>query len=89
MATIPLHIPDDLADQLDQVRDRLPELVTLSLYQPALPAHTYRSVLTCLVSNPTPQDSASFDPTAEMPTRLHTLLERDRAGDVTAHERAE
>jgi hypothetical protein len=89
MATITLDIPDDLADQLDQVRDRLPELVALSLYQPALPAHVYRYILTFLASNPTPYDIASFGPTAEMQARLHTLLERDHAGDLTAPERAE
>ncbi len=36
--------PMRLADQLALVRDRLPELLALSLQQPALPAHIYQYV---------------------------------------------
>ncbi len=31
MATITIDIPDELSDQLAQVRDRIPELLALSL----------------------------------------------------------
>lgn len=55
MATITLDISDELADQLAGMRDRLPELLALSLHQPALPAALYRHVLDFLASNPTPE----------------------------------
>ena len=39
MPTITLDISDEIAAQLDASRERLPELLTLSLQQPAVPAH--------------------------------------------------
>src|SRR5919202_1165758 len=36
MRTITLEMPDELADQLAAIQDRLPELLALSLRQPAL-----------------------------------------------------
>jgi hypothetical protein len=45
MAQITLNVPDDLSNQLLQLGDRLPELLALSLQQPALPAQLYRQIL--------------------------------------------
>jgi hypothetical protein len=89
MPTITLEVPDELAEQLAQVRDRLPELLALSIRQPALPAHIYRSILDFLAGNPTPEQIATFGPTPEMQDRLHTLLARSRADILTPSERAE
>ena len=89
MRTITLTIPDDLADQLAQIRDRLPEILALSLRQPAMPAHLYREILAFLADNPTPARIAAFGPTLEMRQRLETLLDRARAGTLTAAEEAE
>jgi hypothetical protein len=89
MPTITLEVPDDLADQLAHVRDRLPELLALSLLQPALPAHIYRYILDFLASNPTPEQIAAFSPTPEMQERLQTLLERSRSDELSEAERAE
>ena len=89
MPTITLEIPDDLADQLMHLRDRLPELLALSLHQPALPAHIYRYILDFLASNPTPEQIAAFSPTPEMQERLQTLLARSRSGELSESEQAE
>jgi hypothetical protein len=86
---ITLEIPEELSAQLAQVGDRLPELIALSLQQPALPAHIYSYILNFLFSNPTPEQIAGFQPTPAMQERLHTLLARDRAGELTAAERLE
>ena len=61
MATITIDIPDELSDQLAQVRDRIPELLALSLQQPAVPAHIYREILGFLASQPTPEEIRHFD----------------------------
>ncbi len=42
MPLIALEVPEELSEQLKQIGDRLPELLALSLQQPALPAHIYR-----------------------------------------------
>lgn len=89
MRTITLDVPDELADQLAQMRDRLPELLALSLQQPAVPAHVYRAILTFLASGPTPAQIAAFSPSPEVQQRLRTLLERSQAGVLTSTEQAE
>ncbi len=75
MATITIDIPDELSAQLAQVRDRIPELLALSLQQPAVPAHIYREILDFLASQPTPEEIVAFRPTPEMQARLTTELD--------------
>lgn len=89
MPLITVEVPEELSEQLKQIGDRLPELLALSLQQPALPAHIYRYILDFLASNPTPQQIAAFGPTSEMQDRLRTLLTRERSGELTTTERVE
>jgi hypothetical protein len=83
---ITLEIPEELSEQLSQIGDRLPELLALSLQQPALPAHVYHYILYFLSSNPTPQQITEFKPTLEMQERLQTLLARNKADELTPSE---
>lgn len=89
MTTITIDVPDELAAQLERVRDRLPELLALSLEQPPAPAALYRAILTFLASSPRPADLATFSPPAAVQERLNVLLGRERAGQITSAERAE
>jgi hypothetical protein len=89
MRTITVDVPDDLADRLTEAHERLPELLALSLQQPALPAQLYRTLLTFLANAPTPAQIAAFAPSPELQHRLQLLLERSHARDLTATERAE
>jgi hypothetical protein len=89
MTTISIDVPDELAAQLERVRDRLPELLALSLQQPLAPAALYRAILDFLVSNPSPTDLAMFAPPAEVQERLRLLLGRERNGQATPAEKDE
>jgi len=89
VAKITLEIPDELSEQLAQIGDRLPELLALSLQQPPLPARIYQYILNFLASEPTPKEILAFRPTAEMQSRLQTLLTRNQAGEITATEQEE
>ncbi|KOR34970.1 hypothetical protein H6G72_13000 [Planktothricoides sp. FACHB-1370] len=89
MPQITIEIPEKLAAKITQMGDRLPELLTLSLDQPALPAHIYRYILDFLASNPTPEQIAAFSPTPEMQERLRLLLNRSHAGELTDAEQRE
>ncbi|HZS91968.1 MAG TPA: hypothetical protein VFE42_31350 [Chloroflexota bacterium] len=89
MRRVTLDLPDELADQLSALQDRLPELLALSLHQPTLPAGLYRRILTFLAGAPSAAEIAAFAPPPEAVTRLQTLLDRERAGSLTTHERAE
>ena len=86
MPKITLDVSEELSEQLSQLGDRLPELLALSLRQPALPAHIYRYVLDFLSSNPTAQQLTEFKPTLEMQERLKTLLVRSKANELTPNE---
>lgn len=55
LAVITVELPDELVDQVAQLRDCFPELLALSLHQPSLPAATHRYIL-CEQLQPT-----SFD----------------------------
>ncbi len=85
MRTITLDISDELAP----LHDRLPEIIALSLRQPAVSAQLYRAILTFLADEPTPEQIAAFAPPPEIQQRLRTLLDRERDGTVTPPERAE
>lgn len=89
MATITIDIPDELSSQLDLVRERIPELLALSLQQPAVPAHIYRTLVDFLANEPTPAEMLAFTPTPAMQERLATLLERSHAQHLTTTEQAE
>lgn len=89
MRTVTLDLPDELAEQLAAVRDRLPELLALSLQQPAVPAQLYRTILTFLANGPTAEQIVAFAPPPEVTERLHTLLEREQAGTISAAETTE
>ncbi|MBE9010943.1 hypothetical protein IQ250_12065, partial [Pseudanabaenaceae cyanobacterium LEGE 13415] len=80
---------DELSEQLEAIRDRLPELLALSLRQPAIPTQFYRYILDFISHNPTPEQIAEFKPSTEMQERLKLLLDRSKAGDLTAIEQAE
>jgi hypothetical protein len=89
MAKVTLEVPDELLEQLALVGERLPELLALSLQQPALSAHVYRYILDFLASRPSKEDILAFGPTPEMSERLKTLLERSKAGKLTHYEQRE
>jgi hypothetical protein len=86
MAKITLEIPDELAEQLTKVGDRLPELMTQVLQQTAVPGHIYRYVLEFLANNPTSEQIAAFPPTPEMQQRLGILLKRNQDGQISSEE---
>lgn len=86
---IVLEVPEELSEQLQQIGDRLPELLALSLQQPAVPAQIYCYIVNFLATNPTSQQIAAFSPTTEMQERLRTLLARERSGELTSGERVE
>jgi hypothetical protein len=89
VAKITIEVPDELSEQLAKIGDRLPELLRLSLQQPAIPAHIYRYILDFLASKPTPEQILAFRPTPQMQERLRTLLKRSKAGELIPQEQRE
>ena len=89
MATLTLEIPDDLMEQLNPIRDQLPELLRRCLHPSTLPAQVYRYILDFLASQPTPEQIAAFRPTLDMQARLKYLLGCNAEGTITPEESQE
>lgn len=90
MVKVEIQVPESLAEQLDSVRDRLPEVLAHGLDELSpLPNEVYRYILEFLASNPTPEALLKFEPTPEMQERVQELLEKNRDGRLTAAESAE
>ena len=103
MAELTIQISDELAERLEPLRNRLPELLSqlvnagsphsasLALATANLPEipQAYLEVLDFLVTRPTPQDILAFKVSPLAQNRLSLLLDKNREGILTASEVAE
>ena len=103
MATITLQIPDELAQSLEPLQNRLPELLWQLLELTKKPTtmeqeitthsgdiHTvYQEVLDFLIKSPIPQDIVNFKVSQQAQTRLQTLLDKNRESTLNPMEIAE
>lgn len=90
MAQITIEVPDILAEQLLTMQDRLPEVLARGLAEPSpLLNEAYRHVLKFLTSNPPPEEIVSFKLTPPIQEHISNLLEKNRAGQLTAAEETE
>ncbi len=100
MTTITLEIPDELANQLAPLQERLPELLSLAVDLSAnrptpTTAHTgtmqpvFKEVIDFLMSQPTPEQIIAFKVSPTAQTRLETLLDKNREDELTDDELAE
>jgi hypothetical protein len=90
MAQITIEVPDALAEQLSTMHDRLPEVLARGLSEPSpLLNEAYRHVLKFLTSNPSPEEIVNFKLTLQIQEHISNLLEKNRAGQLTAAEETE
>ncbi len=103
MAELTIQISDELAERLEPLRNRLPELLSqlvnvgsphsaslalATANRPEIP-QAYLEVLDFLVTRPTPQDILAFKVSPLAQNRLSLLLDKNREGSLTASEVAE
>ncbi len=102
MATITLQIPDELAQRLEPLQNRLPELLWQLLepkkpttIEPEINTHSgdipavYQEVLDFLIESPIPQDIVNFKVSQQAQTRLQILLDKNREATLNEMEIAE
>ncbi|MEQ8385841.1 MAG: hypothetical protein RH949_26135 [Coleofasciculus sp. A1-SPW-01] len=105
MAELTIQVPDELAQRLEPLRDRLPELLQrlVETVPPRIPLPNqissvtnptdapiaYTEVLDFLIARPTPQEITTFKVSAEAQERLRTLLDKNREGTLTEAEATE
>jgi hypothetical protein len=99
MAQLTIQVPDELANRLQPILHRLPELLshllethtpeTLNLTNSSDTANTYTEVLDFLIKQPTPEQIAKFKVSTQAQTRLEDLLEKNHNGTISQAENSE
>jgi hypothetical protein len=94
---IVLNVPDDLGKKLQQLGDRLPELLDRALDEfttepdasPDRVSQDELQILDILASQPNPDRVLAIRPTAKLQSRMSELLDRRKAGELSQSEEAE
>ena len=90
MLPITLEVPDELAQRLRPVADRLPRILELGLREYAASGEAgfqgAAEVLEFLANLPTPEEILALRPAASLQTRVEELLDKSHAGSLTPEE---
>jgi hypothetical protein len=91
---ITIEISDTLSKQLQQVQDRLPEVLERGLREvlaetPYHPIQDERAIIDVLTSQPTPEQVMALQPSPELQARISVLLERRKEGALSDEEESE
>jgi hypothetical protein len=92
MTTITIDVPEQLNDELQQLRHRLPEVLELGLRElraARAPASDEGAIIAVLASQPTPEQVLALHPSAELQARVSELLARSKASTLPPNEAAE
>ncbi|PAX58304.1 hypothetical protein [Brunnivagina elsteri] len=103
MAELTIQISDELAQRLQPLQNRLPELLWKLLDVANLPINSqskvktettdipavYQEVLDFLIKRPTPEEIIAFKVSSQAQTRLSELLEKNRSTTLSSMELAE
>ena len=93
MSAITLELPDDLAERLRSLTDRLPRILELGLRQ--LDASSPEefagasNVLEFLAGLPSPEETLALHPTPALESRVKELLEKSRTAGLSPAEEDE
>jgi predicted transcriptional regulator len=103
MAELTIQISDELAQRLEPLQNRLPELLWQLLDVANLPINSqpivetettdipavYQEVLDFLIKRPTPEEIITFKVSEQAQKRLSELLEKNRSATLSSMELAE
>lgn len=103
MAELTIQVSDELAQRLEPLQNRLPELLWQLLDVANLPTNisktvkteptdipiVYQEVLDFLIKRPTPEEIIAFKVSSQAQSRLEELLSRNRSTTLNSMELAE
>src|SRR5580704_1119943 len=93
MASITLSLPDDLASQVRAQQEQLPKILELGLRElnagGQFGFEGAADVLELLAALPTPEEILNLRPSARLSARVAELVEKSRAGEMTALDEEE
>jgi hypothetical protein len=87
---ITIQVPDTLGHQLQQLQERLPEVLERGLREilteDIATPHDEQSIIAVLTSQPTPEQVLAIRPSPELQARANELQERSKQGALTTQE---
>jgi hypothetical protein len=93
MSSITLEVPDELAERLHALADRLPRILDLglrALTAESEPEYTGAAeVLELLARLPSPEEVLALRPSPALAQRVTALLEKNRTGGLSPEEEVE
>jgi hypothetical protein len=93
MSSVQVDVPDELADQLRPVADRLPEILELGLRELNAASQAgfagAAEVLEFLARLPTPEETLSLQPSEALRRRIADLLAKSKADGLSPAEAQE
>lgn len=93
MSSITLEIPDEMAERLHALIDRLPRILDLGLRALSAEAQSEyegtAKILELLAGLPAPEEVLALRPSPAFQERVSTLLEKNRADGLSPEEQLE
>ena len=90
---ITIQVPDALGRKLQDVQDRLPEVLERGLHEVLAESGEAftdeNAVLAVLAAQPTPEQLLALHPTPELQARIDDMLDRSKYGQLQPAEEAE
>jgi hypothetical protein len=90
---ITLDVPNELRDQIEQYRDRLPEILTIGLYSVLHEGQAHydeaNKIIALLASHPYPEKGLALQPSPALQERLDELLQQSKNGRLSQKDEAE
>ena len=90
---ITVQVPDALGQQLQRVRERLPEILERGLHEvlaeKSRDFQDENAIIELLTSQPSPEQVSSIRPSPRLQARVSELLRRNKEGELTRGEEAE
>jgi hypothetical protein len=91
--SLTIEVPDTLGQQLQAMRDRLPEILERGmrdvLAEQATSYQDEADIIEILVSQPQREQILNLQPSPALQERINDLLERNRRGTLSTQEAAE
>jgi hypothetical protein len=91
--SLTIEVPDTLGQQLQEMQDRLPEILARGL-RDVLAEQTAHDqdeeqIVAVLVSQPSPEQVLALQPSPTLQARVNELLDSNRQGTLTVEQAAE
>lgn len=88
-----LEVPDRLGEKLQQLGDRLPEVLDRALQEltptETIPYQDDHHIIELLASQPSPEEIIAIYPTPRLQVRMSELLDRNKSGILSRTEEIE